>query len=163
MKRLLRLLAFVPSALIAGCAADEKACLAANDSAALAQAIQDDFNAYVEASDVRQRKALEDALAAIERAYDLETEAALTAATDSRSTIDADTVRKLMADRAAKRALVSAKRADVLAQLDAERKAWLANPKFKQQDRVNAAIIAYTKARSDLVQFVESLKRGASK
>lgn len=145
MRRLLIL-----TAAIGGCAqfadTDEKAIAAARANAALTQAQAADFRAYILAADKRQRDALE-------RELSLVVELELRTGPDSRPSVD---------DVVGLMARVAAKRATLYAQLDAEREAWLNDPKLRAQERIADMLTAYASARSEFSRFVADIT-GAAK
>jgi hypothetical protein len=63
-------------------------------------------------------------------------------------------VAKQNADRAATRAAVTEKREAITAQLDRELRAWLDDPKGRQQDRIAAAMEVYARQESEFAQFL---------
>jgi hypothetical protein len=73
--------------------------------------------------------------------------------------VEVGTVSRLVAqqnaDRAATRAAVAAKRREITAQLDRELRAWLDDPKGRQQDRIAAAMEVYARQESEFARFMK--------
>lgn len=173
-----------------GCAsfgeADDKALIAAQASASLSTLRADEFRAYVLASDARQRVSLERELDLIVQVAEAEAEtrfaaeiaAASAAAPSTRPAgvgvlddgapalrvVEVGAVARLVAaqaaERAALRAAVAAKRKEITAQLDRERDAWLSDPKAREAERINASLVAYASARSEMARFVREITGG---
>lgn len=125
--------------------ADEKALVAAQMNAELTKAQAADFRAYILAADARQRAGLERELALV---VEIEVRA------ESQPT--ADTFLSVMRQAAAKRA-------ELYAQLDREREAWINDPKLRQQERIADMLTAYASARSEFARFVKETINVGSK
>lgn len=73
--------------------------------------------------------------------------------------VEVGTVARLVAqqnaDRTATRAAVAAKRREITAQLDRELRAWLDDPKGRQQDRIAAAMEVYARQESEFARFLQ--------
>jgi len=167
----------------------EFALAAADQNAQLVTARNEEQRAFVMAVDARQRAALERELDLIAEIGTREIEAhfaaeitkrTVLATTDpgapapeggdarpaaaSRPFVAPDDVAKLLADQRASlkatRDAIAAKRAAINAQLDAELKLWLDDPKARQQERLAAALHSYANANSEFARFLNDV--GAS-
>lgn len=155
------------AALASGCASTEYAHVAAQHNAKLTTARNEEFRDFVVAVDARQRASLErelDLIAqmgdqAIEAKFAAELAAAAGPGADSRPVVAVDVVAGIVArqnaDRAATRAAIAAKRREITAQLDRELRAWLEDPKGRQQDRIAAALEVYARQQSEFARFIE--------
>lgn len=80
-------------------------------------------------------------------------------AAESRRVVAADKVVALVAaqnaSRAATRAAIAKQRKEITAILDAELKAWLNDPKARQQDRIAAALSVYARQNSEFARFMQ--------
>jgi len=164
MKRTLWALAGI--LLLAGCGTHEFALVAAEQNAQLTTARNEEFRSFVMASDARQRASLDRELdliaqmgeAAIEAKFAADLAAASSPGADSRPVVAVTDVAALVAaqnaDRAATRAAIAAKRREIAGQLDAELRAWLDDPKARQQDRIAAALAVYARQNSEFSRFM---------
>lgn len=161
------------------------ALLAADHNAQLTTARNDEFREFALSTDARERASLERELGLIaqlgEATIDAKFAADLAAATElvaletkvasavgaesrpmvaeSRRVVAADKVVALVAaqnaSRAATRDAIAAKRKEITAILDAELKAWLNDPKARQQDRIAAALSVYARQNSEFARFMQ--------
>ena len=146
----------IMAAALSGCAqfadTDEKALAAARANADLTRAQAADFRGYILAADARQRAALERELALI---VELELRDVSKVDAESRPVVSIEDARRVVT-------AVAAKRAEIYAQLDREREAWLADPKARAQERIADMLTAYASARSEFSRFVADIT-GATK
>lgn len=173
---------FALAGCTSGCSAERHdfALLAADHNAQLTTARNDEFREFALSTDARERASLERELGLIaqlgEATIDAKFAADLAAATElvasaagadsrplfaaeSRRVVAADKVVALVAaqnaSRAATRDAVAAKRKEITAILDAELKAWLNDPKARQQDRIAAALSVYARQNSEFARFMQ--------
>lgn len=161
-------------AALGGCSAErhDLALIAADHNAQLTTARNDEFRDFVLATDARERASLERELGLIAQLGEAEIEAKFAAdlakatelvasadGAEQRRVVAADAVIGLVAaqnkSRADTRSAVAAKRKEITAILDAELKAWLADPKARQQDRIAAALSVYARQNSEFARFMQ--------
>lgn len=154
------------------------ALVASDHNAQLTTARNDEFRSFVMSTDARERASLErelgliavlgEALIEAKFAEDLAaaTETVASAAgaesrpgSASRKVVPVDAVKAIVkaqnAARAETRAAIAAKRAEISAILDAELRAWLDDPKARQQDRIAAALSVYARQNSEFARFMQ--------
>ena len=172
---------FALAGCTSGCSAERHdfALLAADHNAQLTTARNDEFREFALSTDARERASLERELGLIAQLGEAHIEAKfaadLAAATElvasavgaesrpmvaeSRRVVAADKVVALVAaqnaSRAATRDAIAAKRKEITAILDAELKAWLNDPKARQQDRIAAALSVYARQNSEFARFMQ--------
>ncbi len=165
---------FALAGCTSGCSAERHdfALLAADHNAQLTTARNDEFREFALSTDARERASLERELGLIAQLGEAHIEAKfaadLAAATElvasavgaeSRPLVAVGTVAALVAGqnaaRAATRDAIAAKRKEITAILDAELKAWLNDPKARQQDRIAAALSVYARQNSEFARFMQ--------